>query len=142
MFVNIVIAGCMILVTTSIHAVGMVLVMQVFESKKGPPTRRLMRIFLVSAVVVMMSLASFLEMLIYAITFLALNAIQGFEVALYFSMVTFTTLGYGDIVLSEQWRLLGSFEAVNGIIMFGWTTAIVIAAVQRVYFSKEFKDQS
>ena len=141
MFVNIVIAGCMIVVTTAIHAVGMVLVMQVFESQKSPPTRRLMRIFLVSAVVVMMSLASLLEMLIYAVTFLALNAIQGFEVALYFSMVTFTTLGYGDIVLSEQWRLLGSFEAVNGIIMFGWTTAIVIAAVQRIYFRKETEDQ-
>ena len=141
MFFNIVIAGCMIVVTTAIHAVGMVLVMQVFESQKSPPTRRLMRIFLVSAVVVMMSLASLLEMLIYAVTFLALNAIQGFEVALYFSMVTFTTLGYGDIVLSEQWRLLGSFEAVNGIIMFGWTTAIVIAAVQRIYFRKETEDQ-
>ena len=141
MFVNIVIAGCMIVVTTAIHAVGMVLVMQVFESQKSSPTRRLMRIFLVSAVVVMMSLASLLEMLIYAVTFLALNAIQGFEVALYFSMVTFTTLGYGDIVLSEQWRLLGSFEAVNGIIMFGWTTAIVIAAVQRIYFRKETEDQ-
>ena len=49
-------------------------------------------------------------------------------------MVTFTTLGYGEIVLDEQWPLLASFEAANGIIMFGWTTAIVIAAVQRVYF--------
>jgi voltage-gated potassium channel Kch len=131
----------MIVVTTAIHAIGMVLVMQVYESQKSPPTRRLRRIFLVSVVVVMMSIASLLEMLIWAITLLSLNAIQGFEKALYFSMVTFTTLGYGDIVLSEQWRLLGSFEATNGIIMFGWTTAIVIAAVQRIYFSKESKDQ-
>ena len=66
-----------------------------------------------------------------------MNAIQGFERALYFSMVTFTTLGYGDIVLHERWRLLASSEAANGVIMFSWTTAIVIAAVQRVYFSEE-----
>ena len=57
------------------------------------------------------------------------------EKTLYFSMVTFTTLGYGEIVLGEQWRLLASFEAANGIIIFGWTTAIVVAAVQRVYAS-------
>jgi hypothetical protein len=52
-------------------------------------------------------------------------------------MVTFTTLGYGDVVLDQQWRLLASFEAANGIIMFGWTTAIVMAVVHHVYFSKE-----
>ena len=64
---------------------------------------------------------------------MVLEAIQGFENAFYFSMVTYTTLGCGDIVLDERWRLLSSFEAANGIIMFGWTTAIVIYVVQRVY---------
>ena len=52
-------------------------------------------------------------------------------------MVTFTTLGYGDVLLDEEWRLLASFEAANGIIIFGWTTAIIIAIVQQQYFSKE-----
>ena len=50
-------------------------------------------------------------------------------------MVTYTTLGYGDIVLHERWRVLASFEAANGIIMFGWTTAIVMAVIRQVYFS-------
>ena len=77
-----------------------------------------------------------ISLLVWAVTFLALNAIEGFERALYFSMVTFTTLGYGEIVLDKRWRLLSSFDAANGIIMFGWTTAIVIAVVQRVYFSE------
>jgi hypothetical protein len=48
-------------------------------------------------------------------------------------MVTFTTLGYGDVTLGESWRLLGSFEAANGTIMFGWTTALIVAVVHRVY---------
>ena len=47
--------------------------------------------------------------------------------------VTFTTLGYGDIVLPDRWRLLSSFEAANGIIMFGWTTAVVMYVVQRSF---------
>ena len=50
-----------------------------------------------------MFLASLLEVLVWAVTFLALNAIEGFERALYFSMVTFITLGYGEIVLDERW---------------------------------------
>lgn len=84
-----------------------------------------------------MFLVSLAEVSAWAAAYLALNAIQGFERALYFSMVTFTTLGYGDIVLDERWHLLASFEAANGIIMFGWSTAIVIAAVQRIYSGEE-----
>jgi hypothetical protein len=131
---NIIIAVCMMFVTTAIHAGGMVLAMQMFERQKGCGTERFKRIFHISAVVILMFLVSVLEVVAWAVVYLALNAIQGFERALYFSMVTFTTLGYGDVVLSDRWRLLGSFEAANGIIMFGWTTAIVIATVQHIYF--------
>ncbi|MHC5096111.1 MAG: potassium channel family protein [Planctomycetota bacterium] len=82
-------------------------------------------------------MASLIEVLVWAFVYLWLNAIEGVEQAFYFSMVTFTTLGYGDVVLQERWRLLASFEAANGIILFGWTTAIVMAVVHRVYFQKE-----
>ena len=127
----------MMFATTAIHAGGMVMAMQLFDWKKGRSSKRLTRIFLVSGIVIMMFLASVMEVCVWALTYLALNAIEGFERALYFSMVTFTTLGYGDVVLVERWRLLSSFEAANGIIMFGWTTAIVIAAVQRIYFKEK-----
>jgi hypothetical protein len=96
----------------------------------------LRRILHVSEIVLLMFFVSVIEVLIWAITYLVLNAIQGLEQALYFSMVTFTTLGYGDVVLTEQWRLLSSFEAANGVIMFGWTIAIVINVVQRFYFDE------
>jgi hypothetical protein len=65
------------------------------------------------------------------------GALQNFEPALYFSMVTFTTLGYGDVLLDDRWRLMASFEAANGIIIFGLSTAVVVAAVQRVYFGQK-----
>jgi hypothetical protein len=133
MCLNIIIAVCILFITTAIHAGGMLLVMQMFQRQKGNFTKRLIRVSFTSGVVILMFLASVLEVLVWALTYLALNAIQGFEKALYFSMVTFTTLGYGEIVFDEQYRLLSSFEAANGIIMFGWTTAIVIAIVQRIY---------
>jgi hypothetical protein len=79
-----------------------------------------------------MFMVSVLDAVLWAYTYLAVGAIEGVEPALYFSMVTFTTLGYGDIALGDDWRLLASFEAANGIIMFGWTTALVVAYVQRL----------
>jgi Ion channel len=48
-------------------------------------------------------------------------------------METFSTLGFGDITLAKHWRLLSSFEAANGMLMFGWSTALVFAAVQWIY---------
>jgi hypothetical protein len=139
MHLNIILAACMIVLTTAIHAGGMVLAMQVIKAEGAPSSKRLVRVYRISGIVLLMFLASLMETLVWAITYLALNAIEGLEKALYFSMVTFTTLGYGEIVLDEQWRLLASFEAANGIIMFGWTTAIVIAAVQRIYFGVGLK---
>jgi len=138
MLLTIVIAATLILATTGIHAGGMMLAIGRMRGKVGPLRQRLeqTRIYWVGGTVLLMLLASLVEVLVWAFTYVALGAIQGFEKALYFSMVTFTTLGYGDVVPHERWRLLASFEAANGIILFGWTTAIVIAVVQRIYFSR------
>lgn len=87
--------------------------------------------------IVTLFLASVVEALAWALSSIAIGAIEGFEKALYFSMVTYTTLGYGDVILDEAARLLSAFESANGIIMFGWTTAIVVAIVSHVYFGRE-----
>jgi hypothetical protein len=62
-----------------------------------------------------------------------LDALPTFEESIYFSTVTFTTVGYGDIVLNPEFRLLATFEAVNGWIIFGWTTALLMIVIQRLY---------
>ncbi len=80
----------------------------------------------------MLFLASLLESSLWATVYLAVGAIADLESALYFSTVTFTTLGYGDLTLDTGWRLLSSFQAANGAIMFGWTTALVMALVHRM----------
>ncbi len=139
MLLNTLIAAILMVVNTAIHAGGMVLAMRTLHSEEHWLKRLLQtKVQKVSGIVLLMFLASLLEVLVWAVTFLALDAIEGFERALYFSMVTFTTLGYGEIVLDEQWRLLASFAAANGIIMFGWTTAIVLAVVQRIYFPERW----
>jgi hypothetical protein len=139
MLLNMNIAALLMVITTAIHAAGMLVVVHVILSKSAQVINlsRWMHLFSVGGVVLLMFLVSVIEVLVWSVTYLWLGALEGFEEATYFSMVTFTTLGYGEIVLDEQWRLLASFEAANGIIMFGWTTAIVLAVVQRIYFNKE-----
>lgn len=137
MLVMLLVASLLISLTTAVHAIGMVAAVQIGRSlwKLNPahPLFLYNRPMRVSAAVLLMFLVSVLEVMIWAVTYLILEVFDALEPAMYFSMVTFTTLGYGDVVLDENWRLLASFQAASGIIMFGWTTAVVIAVVQHVY---------
>jgi len=53
----------------------------------------------------------------------------------YYSVVTFTTLGYGDLTISSEWRMLSGFEAINGIMLIGWSTALMYSLIQRIFRS-------
>ena len=68
---------------------------------------------------------------LWAAIFLIFDVFSELEPALYFSVVTFTTLGYGDVVLGTQWRLLGSLTAVNGLIIVGLNTAFLMEAISQ-----------
>jgi hypothetical protein len=125
----------LIVVTTFVHAGGTLAALEILRmmhARRWGLSSRLGRVSLIAGLVVSMSIVSLFEASIWAGVYLMVGALSGFEPALYFSVVTFTTLGYGDITLHESWRLLGSFEAANGVIMFGWTTALIFAFVQRV----------
>lgn len=93
---------------------------------------QLMSMLLLSAVMLLMLLGNFVQMAIWALLFMLLGEFGDFATALYHSGVNFATLGYGDIVMSERWRLLGPLEAANGILMFGVSTAVMTAAVMDV----------
>jgi hypothetical protein len=73
------------------------------------------------------------EMAIWAAVFSLGNVLPDFETALYYSVKSYTTVGYGDVLPSVSWRLLGPIEAAVGILMLGWSTSIIVAAVQRLY---------
>jgi voltage-gated potassium channel Kch len=70
---------------------------------------------------------------VWALFFFLIGGLPDLESAAYFSLTTDTTLGYGDVVLPAPRRLLGSLEAVVGVLMLGWSTAILVAAMGRVY---------
>ncbi len=90
---------------------------------------------ILSSTAVLLMIIHYLGIMLWAGIFLslpALDKITHWEEAIYFSMVTYTTLGYGDITLPPVWRVMSGFEAMNGILLFGWSTAMFYAVVQKL----------
>ena len=74
-----------------------------------------------------------LQFAIWAILFFYLGEFADFQTAFYHSVVNFTSLGYGDLVMSERWRLLGALEAANGILMFGLSLGALLSVMTRLF---------
>ena len=72
-----------------------------------------------------------IQVWIWAVTFHLTGALDGFEPSLYFSLVTFTTVGYGDVTLGPEWRILAGIASANGFLSFGWSTAYMVELVRR-----------
>ena len=73
------------------------------------------------------------EISVWAAFYFWRDAVPDLQSAFYFSSVTYTTTGYGDVVLPETWRLIGGIEALTGILMCGWSTGFFFALVNRLY---------
>jgi len=73
------------------------------------------------------------EITVWALVYYLRGAMGDLPSALYFSAVTYTTTGYGDLVLPQEWRLVGGVEALTGILMCGWSTGFFFAIVSRMY---------
>ena len=70
---------------------------------------------------------------LWAIFYYVQGLFSDFETSLYFSMVSFTTLGYGDVLLPRRWRLLGVIEGFSGVLLCGVSTAFIFAAVNAMF---------
>jgi ion channel len=73
-----------------------------------------------------------IEIASWAVLFVICREFPNFGVAYYHSAVNYTTLGYGDVIMTPSWRMLGPLEAANGMLMFGVSTAIIFAVIQRL----------
>jgi hypothetical protein len=83
-------------------------------------------------VMVAMMLGNFVQIVIWGTLFICLGEFSELYEAVYHSAVNFTSLGYGDIVMSARWKLMGPLEAANGVLMFGMTSAALMAILQQL----------
>lgn len=70
---------------------------------------------------------------LWAVFYYAQGLFSDFETSLYFSMVSFTTIGYGDVLLPRNWRLLGVIEGFSGVLLCGISTAFIFAAINAIF---------
>lgn len=87
----------------------------------------------VSTVVLVLFAGHILQFATWAMLFVWLDQFDDFATAFYHSTVNFTSLGYGDIVMSPQWRLLGGLEAANGVLMFGLSAGTLLSVMNRLF---------
>jgi voltage-gated potassium channel Kch len=122
--------------TVLIHALGtweaIVYLARLSERRKGDQGLLATELRVVRVVSVLL-LLHLVEAGTWAAFYLISADLPDVETAIYFSMTSYTTVGYGDVVLPAPWRLLGPIEAAVGILMFGWSTAIIVAVITRIH---------
>jgi len=142
MLIKIAVGLCLVCITTIIQGAFMLVGVRYVHWRAARKTRDRNPFFkelLVSAFTAWMFVGALLEALIWALYYLynpAITELPDLETALYFSMVTFTSVGYGDLVIAGDWRILTSLEGANGVIIFGWTTALIFYVIQQVHRPK------
>jgi len=91
------------------------------------------RIGLLLRLFMLVVLLHLVQVVLWALVFWGARQVSTLETAVYFSIITYTTVGFGDIVLGPPWRLLAGIEGLTGIILVGWSTAFVFAVVNHMY---------
>jgi Ion channel len=121
--------------TTLVHALPLSATVNFVrqEKKRGRAGRNFWGDFTIVLRTISYVLAAHLvEMALWAGVLVMCGEFHDFGIAYYHSAVNYTTLGYGDIVMSPSWRLLGPLEGANGMLMFGVSTGVIFAVIQRL----------
>jgi ion channel len=121
------------LANIAIHAVAMVSVVAASRAASARhvahPVLRLVVIMI--AIVSVLMAFHLAEIVVWSLGYALLNITPPGADRFYFAFVNYTTLGYGDIVPVAEWRLLGPMTAMNGVLLFGWSTAVIFEALRR-----------
>ena len=116
-----------------IHALVMMVVVWVAHRVSARDTSRqsLRLIAVMTATVSVLMAAHVSEVVVWSLAYAIVDAAPPGTDLVYFAFVNYTTLGYGDVTPVERWRLLGPMAAMNGVLLFGWSTAVIFDVLRR-----------
>ena len=132
MLAKLLVAWALMSLCVIIHASGLTLALR-WRARRAPPDGYWGWTWLFIRLAGWMILLHLFEISAWALYYFQKGALADLQVSFYFSAVTYTTTGYGDVVLPEPWRLLGGVEALTGILMCGLSTGFFFAVVSRMY---------
>jgi len=116
-----------------IHATGVTAMLRRARLHASSPPRLVRLVWVFVRLAGWIVFLHLIEIAVWAAYYVWREAMPDFQTAVYFSAVTYTTTGYGDLVLSPEWRLVGAVEALTGILMCGWSTGFFFAIVSRIH---------
>jgi len=128
------VAGLLLAVCVIIHAIGTHATQTGLRRRDlGPHGPRSHPLRLLVVLFLLIFALHVVEIGVWAVFYVAAGVLPTFEEAVYFSIASYTTVGYGDVVLGPEWRVLGAAEAAAGVLLFGWSTALLFTVIQRLY---------
>lgn len=136
MLAEIAIAAGIVSVCLMIHVVGILLMAEWLLRRRDDLARTASVRHVAVLIVTLFAAIIFLHLLqttLWAIFFYTQSLFSDFETSLYFSMVSFATIGYGDVLLPRKWRLLGVIEGFSGVLLCGISTAFMFAVINAVF---------
>ena len=132
MITNLLIGSGLVAITVIIHAMGLGMVLShVLHSSARPDTRFWPIAWLLIRIAWFLIVIHFIEIAVWALFFWWHKCLPDLESSFYFSGVTYATIGYGDLVLPQEWRLYGPVEGLTGILMCGLSTAFFFVIVSK-----------
>jgi hypothetical protein len=135
-FLEVMLGFSLVICTLIIHGGGMYLVMHKFElnwPRYLHEKNEFRRQFYLGHLIVMMLLTHMFEIFVIALVLFGIHALSDLRAAFYFTGETYTTLGFGDVLLPAGWRQLALFIAMSGLFAFGWSTGVLVSIVGKTY---------
>jgi len=123
------VSACNIVIHALVMAVVLWVTRIVGSKKTWHPWLLLIAVMIATVSVLMVAHAS--EVIVWSLAYAIVNAAPDNADLVYFAFVNYTTLGYGDITPLASWRLLGPMTAMNGVLLFGWSTAVIFEVLRR-----------
>ena len=125
--------GAISVCTIVIHALVMTAVVRASQATAAKVAARpnLVLVAVMVATVSILMAAHTCEVIVWSLAYGLVDAAPAGTDLLYFAFVNYTTLGYGDVVPVERWRLMGPMTAMNGVLMFGWSTAVIFEVLRK-----------
>jgi hypothetical protein len=134
MLTKLLIAWLLMALCVTVHALGLTMAFR--WAKRQPPQlqdRFWPAAWMLIGVAGFAVLLHLIEIVAWGVFYTWKQGMPDLQSAIYFSAVTYTTTGYGDLVLPKEWRLVGGVEALTGILMCGWSTGFFFAVVSRMF---------
>ena len=134
------VGGVVSAINIAVHAIIMTMLVTVARSvgAKGRPYHPIVFLIavMISTVSVLMA-AHVVEVLVWSLAYSIVNAAPADANLTYFAFVNYTTLGYGDVIPVARWRMLGPITALNGVLLIGWSTAVIFEILRRALLRTE-----